>query len=243
MTPSPIIWILWGMWPYASVRCYKLFLEESRYFSLGRSNHHFPHLIIDNIPVQELTNDLSSLDTTIVQVRGEYLRLRESGVTIVLMACNTMHLYLDRIYDTDESVMNISLVDTMSNYLIEQGQDHVGILWSINTIRSELYHKVLRNKNITPISLEDHTILKWINMIIGKVISGEKLNMDDTHIMQTAIDNLIDQWAKCIILGCTELPIAFDGFDSPVPLYDPLLISVHEVCRQYYSPIRDSLYS
>lgn len=240
---SPIIGILGGMWPYASVRCYQLFLEESRHFSWGRNNHDFPHLIIDNIPVRDLTDDLTSLDTTVAQVRSEYLRFRGSGATIILMACNTMHLYLDRIYDPTREITHISLIDTMSEYLVERKQKQVGILWSINTIRSGLYHRALQERGIIPISLTDDTMLTGINTIISRVISGERLNTDDTQVMQTAVDTLTREWAESIILGCTELPIAFDSFDSPVPLYDPLLISVRDACEQYYSFMTDSLHS
>jgi aspartate racemase len=161
----------------------------------------------------------------------------------MLMACNTMHLYVERFYDTDASIHHISLIDTMSRYLVWQSQTRVGILWSINTIRNELYHKALRESHIIPISLDDADILRWVNNIIVRVISGEQLDASDTCIMKRAIESLVDKWAECIILGCTELPIAFAGFDSPVPLYDPLLVSVREACRQYYSPTRDSLYS
>jgi aspartate/glutamate racemase len=68
--------------------------------------------------VRELTDDTSSLDATIEQVRREYLRLKASGATIMLMACNTMHLYVDRLYDIDASIHHISLIDTMSRYLV-----------------------------------------------------------------------------------------------------------------------------
>lgn len=231
---SPIIGILGGMWPYASLRCYQLFLESSRQHSWGRSNHDFPHIIIDSIPVRDLTDDLTSLESTIIQVRDEYLRLRSSGATIMLMACNTMHLYLDRIYDQTSDVSHISLIDTMSQFLIEKRYKHVGILWSLNTTRSGLYHRALIGRWIIPISLEDDSLLKWINTIIAKTISGEEIDIEDRETMERSVDGLIRDWAECIILGCTELPIAFDGFRAPIPLYDPLQIAVDQACRLYY---------
>lgn len=230
----PIIGILWGMWPYASLRAYRLFLEISHQYANG-GNHDFPHLLIDNIPVRELTDNTESRDLTVSQVRTEYLRLKWAGVNIFLMACNTMHLYLDEIYDpSSDTCMYISLIDTVSDHIVSRQYTRVGILGTMNTIKSHLYDQTLSERWLTPIVLRDQAILQKINSIIQKGISGVSWDVWDKDILIQALQYLEQAWAECLILGCTELPLAYEDIISPLPFFDPLLLSIEKVCTIYY---------
>ncbi len=134
----PILWILWGMWPYASLRCYELILETSRKFSLEQRNHDYPHILIDSIPVKELTDSNESVNETVMLVRDEYLRLANAWMNICIMACNTMHLYAQNIFATDHWVENLSLIEETVSFLEKQWETSVGIIWSLHTNRSWL---------------------------------------------------------------------------------------------------------
>lgn len=235
MKPTPIIWILWGMWPYASMRAYRLFLEIYHQYANG-GNHDFPHLLIDNIPVRELTESTESRDLTVSQVRLEYVRLQEAWVNIFLMACNTMHLYLDEIYDSDSDICtHVSLIDTVSDHIVSRQYTRVGILGTMNTIKSHLYDQALRDRWITPIVLTDQEMLQKINRIIQKLIAGTPLISWDHDILIQALHDLERAWAQCIILGCTELPLAYQDISYFLPLLDPLLLSIEKICALYYT--------
>ncbi len=235
MTPTPIIWILWGMWPYASLRCYQLLLDESRKYITWGKNHNFPHILIDNIPVKELTNSLTHRDETVATVRDEYRSLRDMWATIVLMACNTMHLYAGEIFESWLDIINLSLIDETVREISVLGHQRVGILWSLTTIQSGLYQNTLADTWISGVVLSDLAILEGINTIIKKVIGGSmSFSSEENLLMQMSIELLRWEWATCIILGCTELPIAFASIPSPLPLYDPLLITIRRACSFYY---------
>ena len=240
MKPTPLIWILWGMWPYASLRAYRLFLEVTHQYAHG-GNHDFPHLILDNIPVRELTESTESRDRTVAQVGTEYQRLKSSGANIFLMACNTMHLYLDEIYDpSSDFCTHISLIDTVSDHVLSKWYTRVGVLGTINTIKSHLYDQALRDRWITPVVLSDKIILQKINRIIQKLIAGYLLTPWDHDILIGALHELERNWAECIILGCTELPIAYENITSSLPLFDPLVLSIEKACMTYYAMLGSS---
>lgn len=235
MIKKPIIWVIWGMWPYASLRCYELFLNESKRYSGGIKNSDFPHVILDSIPVKELTNSERDLDETLNYVKSEYIRLLESWVNIFIMPCNTMHLYYEKIFINKNDITNLSLIDETINQVNLDWHKIVGILWSITTIKSNLYSNTLNDIWILPVTIDDNSTLDKINNIIKKVIWWDKITNDDKDVLKNSLSILKTKWATAVILWCTELPIAFNLIDTNIKLYDPLIITIRKACNKYYN--------
>lgn len=57
------------------------------------------------------------------------------------------------------------------------------------------------------------------------IYSGVKAGRSDydTAAVRTALNRLIDAGAQTLILGCTELPPAFEMYDLDYPNLDPTL--------------------
>ncbi len=236
MIRSPLIWVLWGMWPYASLRCYELILKESIKYSNWRKNSDFPHIIIDNIPVKELTSSEESLKETVFYVKNEYERLKNNWANIFIMACNTMHLYYNEIFEDENNIINLSLINETVNKIKQDFFETVGILWTINTVKSWLYTTALEKKWILWVNIEDESILGDINNIIKKIIWWVTiLNDDEINTLTSSVAILQEKWAKSIILGCTELPIAFKHIDVDIKLYDPMIIAIRKALEYYYN--------
>ncbi len=234
-TNKPIIWILWWMWPFASLRCYELLLNESIKVSNWIKNDDFPHIIIDNIPVKELTNNLNNLNETILFVKNEYLRLKKSWVNIFIMACNTMHLYYKDIFKDDIKVTNLSLINETINQVKLDWHKIIGVLGTVTTIKSWLYWKELLKNWIKDVYIEDNIILEQVNDIIIKIIWWvRKIDEYEINILKKCVILLKNKWATGIILWCTELPIAFDLLKVDIKLYDPLLLTIKKGCELYY---------
>lgn len=239
MINKPLIWVLWGMWPYASLRAYELILNESIKYSKWNRNNDFPHIIIDNIPVKELTNSEESLKETIFYVKNEYKRLKNNGVNIFIMACNTMHLYYDKIFEEEDDIINLSLISETISQIKQDLYKTVGILWTVNTVKSWLYLKILEKEWILWINIDDENILYDINNIIKKIIWWVKiLDDNDSNTLRKSITILQKKWAESIILWCTELPIAFNQLNVDIKLYDPLLITIKKSCEIYYNILK-----
>ncbi|MDD2870890.1 MAG: amino acid racemase [Candidatus Gracilibacteria bacterium] len=235
MIKKQIIGVLGGMGPYASLRCYELILNESKKYSNGIKNNDFPHIFIDNIPVKELTNSLESINETILTVKNEYERLKNSGINIFIMSCNTMHLYYDKIF-LDNNLCNLSLIDELAYKLVNDGYKKVGILGSINTIKSGLYSKTLIKHGIKSIVIENDFILEKINNIILKIIGGDFILCDfDKDLLIHCLELFRKKGATGIVLGCTELPIAFNNIKTDLVLYDPLILTIKRACEIYYN--------
>ena len=111
----------------------------------------------------------------------------------------------------------------------------VGILWSITTIKSNLYSNTLNDIWILPVTIDDNSTLDKINNIIKKVIWWDKITNDDKDVLKNSLSILKTKWATAVILWCTELPIAFNLIDTNIKLYDPLIITIRKACNKYYN--------
>lgn len=235
MKNNNIIGILWGMWPYASLRAYRLLLDLSEVYRVWGKNHEFPHIILDNIPVAALIDPDIWPWETISQVRYEYIRLKNAWVNIFLMACNTMHLYSHEIYGRDISSwdMIISLIDEMQDYIRTLWHKKVGLLWSERTLESGLYEVWFLPMGVEIVISSPEKRMR-INTIIDTVIAWMAIQKNDIEFLQILIRDYQIAGCESVILGCTELPIACQSIDADIPLLDPLEIALRKVCERYY---------
>ena len=112
----------------------------------------------------------------------------------------------------------------------------IGLLATEGTIKTGVYSKFF-NKNFNLIhpnkEIQKNSVNKAIKLVkMGKVKSANK-------IIKPAIDFLIKQKCKKIILGCTELPIAIFAFKSFKTIksskifLDPNLILANAAMKKY----------
>ncbi len=112
----------------------------------------------------------------------------------------------------------------------------IGLLATEGTLKTGVYNKFFDKKYnlIFPSSiLQKKSVNKAIKFVkMGNVKAANKT-------IKPAIDYLIKQKCKKIILGCTELPIAifafksFDNIKTSKIFLDPNLILAHAAMRKY----------
>jgi len=95
----------------------------------------------------------------------------------------------------------------------------VGLLASIGTYKTEIYHQHFRKYNIEVISPEEKDKEKVMKVIYA-VKAGNLSEEVKKNIISIA-QKLIDKGAEAIIAGCTEIPLILKEGDVPVPIIDP----------------------
>ena len=138
--------------------------------------------------------------------------LKKSKCKFIVIPCNTAHYWYDDlkkkinlpIINMPKEVFNFTKKSCKKNSLI-------GLLATEGTIKTGVYSKFF-NKNFNLVhpnkEIQKDSVNKAIQLVkMGKVKSANR-------IIKTAIDYLIKQKCKKIILGCTELPIAIFAFRS-----------------------------
>jgi len=197
------IWILWGMWPQASVHFYHMLIEKSQKKHSMR-NQDYPYILLANIPVPDMIQWKNTLEITVNMVREAAKNLENIWAEFLVMPCNTMHLFQSEILQWI-SLPFISMIDSVVSKISSWNYSRVWLLWSSTTMSSELYHWELREKNIDCITPEisEH---ENISHIIQRYISWEVSDTDRVYL-DWVCQKLVESWAECIIFWCTELPL------------------------------------
>lgn len=229
-----MIGILGGMGTQASLD----FCNKLAKLNRGKLDQDYPMFILYNkskIPkrpenIKKYYNVLNSL------VDGCKM-LQKNNCKFIVMPCNTAHYW----YKDIQKKIKIPLLSMPKEVYHNTNKrckknSKIGILCTEATLKTEIYSNYF-DKNfrlISPnIKLQKNSVNKAIKFVkMGKVKEAEK-------ILKPAVNFLIKEKCKKIILGCTELPIAIFAYKSfkkakeSKIFIDPNLL-LAEVCMKKY---------
>ena len=95
----------------------------------------------------------------------------------------------------------------------------VGLLASIGTYKTEIYHQHFKKYNIEIIYPEEE-YREEVMKAIYTIKAGNLSYVIKKNILKIA-QELIDKGAEAIIAGCTEIPLILKEGDVSVPIIDP----------------------
>lgn len=226
-----VIGILGGMGTYATIN---LFQQYAEVFPAEKEWER-PRIIIDNrctMPSRVrafLYNE--NVERLVDEMADSMENLVRAGSSRIILACNTSHLFLPRIYtkipDLKEKVINI--INNCVNIISGDNIEEVFLLGSEGTIDSKIYQNALNEKNIKCIvpNKEEYGNLR-------ECIEAVKQNSYNEKTKNIFIE-LINRYNNCI-LGCTELPILYEKYKDEVKvsnIYDPLLLGLKKLKEEF----------
>lgn len=233
-----ILGVLGGMGPQASIRFYDLLIKASMEFHKAKKNSDYPHILLSNLPVPDLIRSKRAQKKTIDMAKKEVHLLEKAGAELLVMSCNTMHLYLPNIHSGDSSHF-LSIVDAVLKRVQKRKHRIVGLLGTKTTLHSKMYTGPLESNGIEvllPNKKDESLIVRIIYAVIAGTFSAK-----DKESLNKVIEKFQQKGATAVILGCTELPLVL--LDQKVPgveIIDSLKILAEEAMDQVYAPSRNS---
>tara|TARA_B110000114_G_scaffold128757_1_gene134835 strand:- start:101 stop:847 length:747 start_codon:yes stop_codon:yes gene_type:complete len=163
--------------------------------------------------------------------------LERSGCKFIVIPCNTAHYWYEDLKKRIKiPIINMPREVFLHTKKICKKNVKIGLLATEGTLRTEIYEKLFKNQYelIKPLhNLQIESVNKTIKHVkMGNIKLAEKS-------IKPAINYLIKNNCKKIILGCTELPIAIFAFKSLKnvkisKLYlDPNLILANSSMKRY----------
>ena len=230
-----IIGILGGMGPQASCELYRLINTLSIREYGAQKNDEFPYLRISSLPVPDLISNQENKEKTIAMAHKEAKALLLSGVTDIVMPCNTMHLYADSIIDCLDLQFH-ALPEIVLSEAQNKKYSQVLILGTNTTIKSELYQSIFKKHNISYVE-PDETLVELSVQVIVNTISG----IENPQLKQLFLDEVLSvvnlHKVDSILLACTELPIAIQNPIGNLPLLSSLELAAKHVCNIHFNDI------
>jgi aspartate racemase len=216
--PEKIIGILGGMGPEATI---DLFYKIIKFTPAEKDQDHL-RIIIDNNPKipDRTTAILGKGEDPLPALQETARNLEKAGADFIIIPCNTAHRFLPSIQESVKiPILNMIEETAKETQKKIPSIKKVGLLASIGTYKTEIYHQQFKKFNIEVISPEEKDKEEVMKAIYA-VKAGDLSNEVKGNILKIA-QKLIDKGAEVIIAGCTEIPLILKEGDVPVPTIDP----------------------
>lgn len=203
------------MGPQASLRLHQLLLSESD--ATGeRAPDEYPAILHASLSVPDFITNKEAERIAIDVINDACASLPLTTATSIGMACNTAHLLLNQLNIPRGNF--VSMIDAVVRQAETLQLKNVGLLASPNTISSGLYKNAFERVGIVVVEPLPNEI-ETLNRLIHQVIAYHNPQTLQPELTSIA-ENLINQGADSILLGCTELPLI--GVDVNTPVIDSL---------------------
>ncbi len=223
--------ILGGMGPEATADLYH---QIVRLTPAKADQEHIPTLIYSQPKIPDRMSSIRNNDNKVIPPIVEAVKLLEDGgASFIVIPCNTVHYYYDDMQDA-VSIPIIHMIREAVNEVVKNYPDvkKVGLLATTAVIETKLYENELKDEGFQTIPPDDGII----NEKVMKAIYGIKSGVDrqiSEDLLAEAGQNVIDKGAELIILGCTEIPLAFNPDRVNVPVVNATKVLAEKAIKMY----------
>ena len=145
--------------------------------------------------------------------------IEKAGADFILICTNTMHLVAPQI-QAGITIPLLHIADATAEEIVKAGINKIGLLGTAFTMEEDFYkgrlEKEFALKVITP-SAADRKIVHQI--IYNELCLGKIENASRNEYLRI-IDNLLEQGAEGVILGCTEIALLIEPKHTDARLFD-----------------------
>lgn len=146
-------------------------------------------------------------------------RLVRGGADFLVICTNTMH----RMADDLEAALEIPLLhiaDATANAIKEKNLETVALLGTLFTMEEDFYRMRLKQRHGLKVLIPDEPGRETIHRIIyDELVQGE-IRAESRKAYQKVIEELSQQGAEGVILGCTEIGLLIKQQDVEIPVFD-----------------------
>lgn len=227
------IGIIGGMGPLATA---DLFQKITNLTQANCDQEHI-HIYIDsNTAIEDRTTAiLHGGASPVPQLVSSAQKLEAAGADLLIIACNTAHFYHQQIGES-VSIPVLNMIEECAKSAKNQGLHCVGILATEATCKSKLYENAFARYQITPI-VPSPVQQAAVTALIYDCVKAGNFNFPLQPFLE-AVENFKQQGAQALLLGCTELPIAFDTFAIPGVTLNATAILAESAIRAAGYPVK-----
>jgi len=203
-----LLGILGGMGPLATVDLMRKIIEGTP----ARVDADHVPMLVANLPQIPARLDAWTRrdDAPVAPMIAGLKKLERGGATLLVIACNTAHLWFEPL-QAATPVPILHIVDAAIDALRRRipMPNKVGLLATLPTLQGRLYHERLEAAGFIALSPDEVTQRTLVAGAIEAVKRNDLANARTAA--QHAAQALIADGADCLLLGCTEMPIALEG--------------------------------
>ena len=212
------IGILGGMGPLATVDLFRKITVHTD----SKSDQEHPRVVIDsNTDIADRTEALlhGGADPTPEMIKSAQ-HLERIGADVLIMPCNTAHCFYDAVAASVHIPM-LHMIALTCDALRERGVKRAGLLATDGTVQTGIYRRTFVGSGVEllePVGNDQRAVM---DVIYNGVKAGDLAH--DVGPFRAACESLLAAGAQALVLGCTELPLAFSLYHLDYPAVDPTL--------------------
>lgn len=207
---------------------YKL-INEGVNQQLGGLNYSSCLIHSFNFAEIKALTDSDRWDDIFKKVKDAAAAQQQAGAQAIILCANTLHMVAERL----RTAIDIPVVHIAEEVAQEIAADKivkVGLLGTKFTMERSFFKDKLTDRGIQAI-IPDGTDREFIHTSIFEELGKGIVTPETKREYLRIVDKLIEQGAKGLILGCTEIPLVLKPADITIRTYDTLLIHAMSAVR------------
>ena len=230
------IGIIGGMGPLATCDLYQKIIEVTKAHS---DQEHIRVCIDGNTEIPDRTEAIlhGGKDPLPEMVRSA-VRLESMGADVLIMPCNTAHYFYKEILPFVK-IPFLNMLEETADAAARMGIKKAGLLATDGTVKSEVYKKAFDKQEI-PLEIPTEEEQKSVMELIYDGVKARNDELDAGKFEQV-MNNLLSRGAQILILGCTELPVAFKKWKFSQPALDPTLVLASRAVQYLKVEVKDKM--
>ena len=149
-------------------------------------------------------------------------RLKKASVDFIIICANTMHQYVDAL-ENETGLKIVHIADATAIEITKKQLSKIGLLGTRFTMEMDFYTKKLKESDIEPL-VPLKADREFIHNAIMNELLKEEFKEETKAKFLSIINDLVNQGAQGIVLGCTEIPLLIKQKDTPLPVFNTLEI-------------------
>jgi len=233
-----ILGIFGGMGPEATADLYH---QIVRLTPAETDQEHIPTLIYSLPQVPDRMASIRNQDLTIIPYLVEGVtRLEDAGASFIVIPCNTVHYFYDYMQDA-VSIPIIHMIRETVNEVKQQYPDlkKVGLLATTGTLESRLYENELVKNGYQVIIPDDSVETEMVMKAVFGIKAGSDKQTNEDLLAQAG-NHIVKKGAELIVLGCTEIPLAFNPTRVDVPVVNATQVLARRAIETYFGMEKNS---
>ena len=218
MAENKTIGIIGGMGPMATVDLFRKIVDLT---DSDTDRNHLRVVIDSNTNIADRTAAiLHGGEDPLPEMVRAALNLERSGADVLVMGCNTAHYFYPEICRFVHTPF-LNMLEETAKEAKAKGYCAVALLATDGTVHSGVYARAFEKAGVELLEPDEEGQREVMALIYEGIKAGK--TRWNTEKITAALDRLAGRGAKAVVLGCTELPLAFPqyGIQSPLPLLDP----------------------
>lgn len=216
------IGLIGGMSWESSLHYYRLINEAVRERVGG---HHSADLVLvslDFAPIEEMQrkDEWPAAGAILAKAARECVRAGAEGL---LLCTNTMHVVAEALQEAVE-VPLLHIADATGETINRNGLRRIGLLGTSFTMEREFYRGRLEERFGLEVVIPKAEARKDVHRVIFEELVLGIVNAESKERYLSIIEELAEEGAEGIILGCTEIGMLLSAGDHRLPLFDTTAI-------------------